>query len=264
MDSIFDQKMLRNRQYKTPNNLQARMEIHRRFSQSPVPWFQWEFDALAIQPGQTVLDLGCGPGELWGSNRGQVPENSRVILCDLSNGMVGTAAAALAGSPQFRFMVGDAQSIPLADQCCDLLTANHMLYHVPEIPRAVREIKRVLKKGGRLVAATNGMGHMLELYELIRKVVPGYTHVNDSAMRFGLETGPDQLRPYFDEVEVRLFDSSLWITEAAPLAAYIYSMWGFADIKEDLKAKFLDLIEAEIQARGGFFIQQSAGVLVAR
>lgn len=264
MDSLFNQKMLRNRQYKTPNNLQARMEIHRRFSQNPFPWFQWEFDALAIQPGETVIDLGCGPGALWAFAREQMPENTRISLCDLSVGMVGAAASALSGSSQFSFVVGDAQFIPLGDQSCDLVTANHMLYHVPEIPRAIHEIQRVLKKGGRLVAATNGSKHMLELYNLIRKVVPGYIPVNDSALRFGLETGPNVLRPFFDAVEVKLFEDNLWITEAAPLAAYIHSMWGFADTEENLKAKFFDLIEAEIQARGGFFIQKSAGILIAR
>src|SRR5512145_2340196 len=216
MNNIADQKMLRDEQYKTARNLLARIEIHRRFSTNPCPWFLWEFQELAIQPGETVLDLGCGPAELWLSQKEKLPEDSRVTLCDLSAGMVKTAASNLAGETSFRYAVGDAQVIPLRDQSCDLVTANHMLYHVPNIDQAVREIKRVLKNGGRLVAATNGEAHLRELYELIESFLPGYTHAT-AGKRFGLETGAAYLRPYFDEVAVKPFQDNLWVTEVQPL-----------------------------------------------
>lgn len=266
MDSIIDQKMLRNQQYKTPNNLQARMEIHRRFSRTLtlVPWFEWEYQELAIQPGQTILDLGCGPGELWRFQRNHLPANSTILLCDLSAGMVATSAQNLAGLPPFRYAVGDAQRIPLQDRCCDLVTANHMLYHVPDISQAVSEIRRVLKAGGRLAAATNGASHLLELYGLICKVVPGYQSAHDSAKRFGLENGKDLLRPFFDQVDIKYFEDNLWVTEPEPLVAYIDSMWGFGEAKQDLLPKFYQEIEAEIHEKGGFFIQKSTGILLAQ
>ncbi len=50
----------------------------------------------------------------------------------------------------------DAQSIPFEDETFDAVIANHMLYHVPDRPKAIAEIKRVLKPGGRLIATTIG------------------------------------------------------------------------------------------------------------
>jgi ubiquinone/menaquinone biosynthesis C-methylase UbiE len=221
---------------------------------------------MAIQPGETLLDLGCGPGELWVSQRKNLPENCQVILCDFSTGMVKTAASNLPGETPFSFSAGDAQAIPLRDQSCDLVTANHMLYHVPNIDLAVREIKRVLKKGGRLVAATNGEAHLKELYELVRSFIPGYTH-ETAGKRFGLETGAAYLRPYFDEVEVKIYPDNLWVTEVQPLMDYIdsmWSIWGLEELRKQLEEKFQERIQAEIQKKGGFFIQKSGGVFLAR
>jgi ubiquinone/menaquinone biosynthesis C-methylase UbiE len=267
MDSIIDQKMLRDQQYKTPSNLQARIEIHRRFSRNPIPWFQWQYQALAIQPGETVLDLGCGPGGLWAFQRGILPADSRILLCDLSSGMVASAASSLAAESPFRFAVGDAQRIPIRDHCCDLVTANHMLYHVPDIAQAAAEIRRVLKPGGRLAAATNGNLHLKELYDLIRRFIPDFREDNNSARRFGLENGAEILSPFFEQIEVRPYEDSLWVTEVEPLLAYIQSMWGIWELEksgEELLPRFEAAIRTEIDHRGGYFIQKSGGILFAR
>jgi ubiquinone/menaquinone biosynthesis C-methylase UbiE len=62
-------------------------------------------------------------------------------------------------------LVADAAWIPLADGSMDAVIANHMLYHVSDRRRALAEIHRLLRPGGRLYATTNGLGHMAELRE---------------------------------------------------------------------------------------------------
>ena len=48
-------------QYRTDQNLKARIELHASFSTNPYPWQRWVFDHLAIPKRARVLELGCGP-----------------------------------------------------------------------------------------------------------------------------------------------------------------------------------------------------------
>jgi SAM-dependent methyltransferase len=178
--------------------------------------------------------------------------------------MVRAAKAGLGIAPSFAFSAGDAQAIPFQTGSFDLVVANHMLYHVPDIQQAAREIRRVLRPGGRLVAATNGSVHLRELYDLILQVAPDFTARGDSAARFGLENGPEILRAVFPEVGVQIYEDSLFVTETSALIEYIGSMWGFLIWGEEVKDRLQEKIEAEIQTKGGFLIQKSSGVVLAR
>ncbi len=79
-----------------------------------------------------------------------------------------------------------------------------MLYHVPELARALAEISRVLKPGGRLYASTIGETHLREIDKLIQQVVPdaGWwgNKVNTS---FTLEKGREVLSPCIGRKEMR-------------------------------------------------------------
>ena len=57
--------------------------------------------------------------------------------------------------------------LPFADSNFDVVTARHMLYHVPNMTKAIREAKRVLKPGGRFLAVTNDDGYMLAFWEAV-------------------------------------------------------------------------------------------------
>ena len=95
-----------------------------------------------------VLELGCGPGHFWRDTRDLRPAGWRVVCSDLSPGMVAEARAALAGEAGLSFAAADAQALPLADASFEVVMANFMLYHVPDRPRALAEICRVLRPGG--------------------------------------------------------------------------------------------------------------------
>jgi hypothetical protein len=72
--SIFtDQTYLREEQYRTDENLRARIDLHRRFSTNPERWHRWVFDRFAFAPDARILEVGCGPAELWSENRDRIP-----------------------------------------------------------------------------------------------------------------------------------------------------------------------------------------------
>ena len=64
----------------------------------------------------------------------------------------------------------DAQSISYEDEIFDAVIANHMLYHVPDRMKAIAEIKRVLKWGGRFIATTVGSHHLKEMNNWLQRV----------------------------------------------------------------------------------------------
>lgn len=84
------------------------------------------------------------------------------------------AARQQLGEKRFVYAVADAQALPFADATFDAVIANHMLYHIPDLPRALAEIRRVLKPAGRFYASTIGREHMHELDELIWECWPSF------------------------------------------------------------------------------------------
>src|SRR5437764_1240500 len=135
-------------QYRDAGNLQARAAIYR-FATSNVSWPRWVFDQFKLPVDACILEIGCGYGGLWKANADRIPPNWRLALSDLSRGMLDEARASLT-TVSTRFVLADAQALPFRDAHFDAVIANHMLYHVPDLPRAFDEIRRVLAPIGKL------------------------------------------------------------------------------------------------------------------
>jgi ubiquinone/menaquinone biosynthesis C-methylase UbiE len=171
-EHFTDSRYLATQQYQSGGNLDARIQLHSRFSLNPRPWMLWVFDQLAQSEQAEILEVGCGTGLVWLENQSRVPEARHITVSDFSPGMVADARLALADvRVPPRFVTADAQLLPFASGRFDAVIANHMLYHVPDRPKALSEIRRVLKAGGRLFATTNGFNHMRELAELLTRVL---------------------------------------------------------------------------------------------
>ena len=168
-----DTNYLRNQQYRDASNLGARAQLHAKFSTNRLGWPRWSFERLALPPSARVLELGCGPGWSWRENRERIPAGWSLTLTDFSPGMLDEARANLSSlerPPHFQCV--DAQALPFGDSSFDAVIAHHMLYHVPDRPRALAEIGRVLEPAGCLYAATNGAQNLLEIDELVASVAP--------------------------------------------------------------------------------------------
>jgi SAM-dependent methyltransferase len=262
-----DSDYLRNEQYKNSSNLNARAELHRRFSTSPVDWQQWVFDQLDLPENARILELGAGPGWLWLDNRARIAAGWRITLSDMSAGMVEEQRRNLAGiHTQMDHQVIDAQDIPFDDAMFDAVIANHMLYHVPDLNRALAKIRRILKPDGRLYAATNGNDHMIEIWGFIQQLSPVPLDERDQVFHrnFRLEDADKLLKPYFASVEKRLFEDGLRVTEAGPLVNYICSGLSMEECPEQLKERGRAFFQQMIDRDGAIHITKSTGLFVCQ
>lgn len=104
-------------------------------------------------PGREVLELAAGAGELAARLAERVGPDGRVVASDEAEGMVGLLIRRLAGLPNVEVARADACAIPSADATYDVVVCRMGLMLVAEPPAAAAEMHRVLKPGGRLVAA---------------------------------------------------------------------------------------------------------------
>ena len=159
----------------------------------------------AVRPSR-VLEVGCGWGELARRIAGEV--DTDVIATDLSPHMVELARAGGVAAE-----VADVQDLPFADGNFDVAVAAWMLYHVPDRDRAVSELARVLRPGGRLVATTNSLLHLHELRELVGS--------GRSTIAFSRESGGELLARHFTRVEREDIDGELEFADRAEVEEYV-------------------------------------------
>jgi arsenite methyltransferase len=106
-------------------------------------------EALALEGGHRVLDVGCGPGFYAAELLSDVGSNGAVVGVDSSPAMLAAAARRCEGLGDASFHEGSAISLPFDDRAFDRALCVQVLEHVPDVPGALAELHRVLRPGGR-------------------------------------------------------------------------------------------------------------------
>ena len=183
-----------------------------------------------------------------------LPDAEVAMLCDPDRQLLEQRA--------FQFKEIDAQSIPFEGETFDGVIANHMLYHVPDCPKAVAEIKRVLKPGGHVFVTTVGENHMKEMMNWYARV-----HVSriweSFANPFTLENGLAQLEPYFPNVARSRYVDNLEITEIEPIMAYVRSCIRVSELSEAERENLQRDLERELSENGKILISKDSGLFEA-
>jgi SAM-dependent methyltransferase len=109
--------------------------------------------ALDLQPGQAVLDMGCGPGTDLPILAEAVTSAGSVIGVDHAATFVEEARERVADTPWVQVRVGDAHQLPLEDHSVDRARADRVIQHVEDPAAALAEFRRVLRPGGIAVVA---------------------------------------------------------------------------------------------------------------
>jgi ubiquinone/menaquinone biosynthesis C-methylase UbiE len=114
---------------------------------------QAALDALGVQPGHLVLDLGCGPGtDLAALARAAAPEGT-VVGIDSDLRMLRQAQTRTANLPRSKVLQADVHALPLPAGSADRAHTDRLLQHVANVPKVLSEVRRILHPGGRLVMA---------------------------------------------------------------------------------------------------------------
>jgi SAM-dependent methyltransferase len=127
--------------------------------------------------------------------------------------------------------VGDAQALPFADGSFDAALAAWMLYHVPDLDRALAELARVLRPGGRLVAVTNAEESLHELWSLLGVQGPGYSFHSDN--------GAEILGRHFRRVEAREAVGTVTFADREATQRYVDSLIVISGTVPDLDEPLL-------------------------
>ena len=274
-DRATDREFLTKEEYGTDQHLATRIRTHQLYTQPQVNFADWVLDHVQWQGDEAVLDIGCGSGMYVEPVLARLTGGGRLWAGDLSMGMLQDLAAKGVPAGVTLFNV-DAMELPLPDDCCDVIMANHMLYHVPDIGRAVSEARRVLRPDGWFLTVANARNNMQVLIDAVSSAAQalGYDiqlpNAN-AAMKFRLEDGASWFEPSFSQVRQSVLDSALIFPAAEPVLAYVDSLRAFyaSSLPNELDwdallqhlAQQINIIIADV---GEFRAPKTSGVFIVR
>lgn len=272
MAEQHDDKMRKH--YATDDNLRIRQETHDKYSVPDRSFAEWVLDRVPWRGGERLLDVGCGNGLYYKKMQNRGIQMDYVGL-DLMDSMIRNHPLA---EDSDQLSLGDAQDLPFADNSFDLLMANHMMHHLPDMHSALDEFNRVLKPNGVLVVATNSMNTMPELQVLMRRAIVLLTRSGAATVRapemptdrFALENGIRLLSNHFYAVVRHDLPSALVFPDVEPAMIYLESTRDLREpslppdvVWEDVMMIMRQQINQLIKHLGELVINKQAGVLIA-
>lgn len=247
MQKKINNKKLVENQYKDDKGLLIRKALHSKYSSNKQGFGNWLFEILDLTSDCKILELGSGNGDFWFKNIHHLNASAHLTLSDFSKGMVDTMSSKF-DMQNVEIKQIDVQSIPFEDNSFDIIIANAMLYHIPNLDQALSEISRVLKANGKFYASTFGENGLSEfIVDSLNQI--GIDNSKEMNYTFTLQNGRGPLEKHFKTVNRLDYPDSLEITKVNDLVDYIYSMTIMNGLehqqRKDIEAYFNDMISNE-------------------
>jgi SAM-dependent methyltransferase len=187
-DFRLDNPMLVRWEFASEERLEKRNALYRRLVEG-VNAEEALFQAVKEFAPTRVLEVGCGAGQM--AERVKDELGAQVVAVDSSERMVD-----LTRERGVETYVADVQELPFADGEFDCVFSGWVLYHVLDRERAIKECARVLRPGGRFVAATLADENMSDLWDFLESP-------RERSLGFSTSNGAAQLEHCFTNVEAR-------------------------------------------------------------
>ncbi len=247
-------------QYSSSSNLNTRISIHDKYSTNKMGFSNWIYSNYEIPEGARILELGCGTGSMWIGKDEVVRKCGKLILSDFSEGMIETAKEKLSSYDKIEYQVIDIQDIPYEDDSFDIVIANMMLYHVPDLKKGLSEVRRVLKEGGAFYCATFGEHGIMEY---LSGILIEYGVEDNTNKNFTLQNGDQYLKSAFGKVERFDYKDSLAVTNIEDIIDYIYSLSSMTTLSSMNREKIRDAL-TEKMTDGVLSLPKDYGMFICR
>jgi ubiquinone/menaquinone biosynthesis C-methylase UbiE len=247
-------------QYANSDNLNIRSLIHAKYSVNKQGFRNWLNDQYDFWIGCRILELGCGNGDMWMDKIKQLGSDSTLILSDFSEGMVEEVRKKYDCYENILTQQINIEDIPYEDLSFDIVIANMMLYHVPDLEKALSEVARVLKPGGKFYSATYGENGIHNYILITLNTVGMLQEIPNS---FTLQNGAQILREYFNSVIKEEYMDHLEITDTKDLLDYVYSMESVIPVKREDRARMFELFEKKKDENGRIIIPKEYGMFIS-
>ena len=254
-----------NQQYRDDSNLAKRISIHEQYSENPKGFYHWLFEQYEFKANDNILELGCGNGMQWEKQMNNLPKDCSLTLSDLSKGMVEKVQLLYGEYDGVNFAQIDAHQLPYQDQSFDCIIANHMLYHVEDIQKVLKEVCRVLKEDGVFYASTNnqyGLRHYINesLIFALGKKDKNFSE----EISFHSGNGEKILSKCFPEVNRVDYMDSLLIPKSEILIDWMKSSIGAADYTEQEWVKLDHYFKVQLEREQFIEIKKNSVLFIAK
>jgi ubiquinone/menaquinone biosynthesis C-methylase UbiE len=177
---------------------------------------------LNLKTSERVLDVGSGPGHQALEMSPMVGPSGRVDGVDVSESMIRIARARCEGVSNVEFHASDALHLPFPDATFDAVMSSMVFEYLPDVPRALQEVHRVLKPGGRVAIHGCALGATLwrssDPARMARMLAVWDSHLEDKAL-------PQTLNTKLREAGFRQGDPAVYVMFNPMLNENTYSHW---------------------------------------
>jgi len=208
-------------------------------------------ELVDAQPGMQILDLACGPGTLTQRLAQQVSPGGEVVGVDLAPGMIELASAR--NIPNTRFEVMDIEQLAFPDSMFDAAACGHGIQFAPDLGKALREARRVLRPAARFAASVPVQRTVDSVWSVLDGVTdrwlgPAPQVVDQKSTRDAIADvkrfTQAALEAGFASASVEVIDEMVRWTSAEQLVLMCMSWWDCAfrleGVDADRRQKFTD------------------------
>jgi len=250
-------------QYSDDKNLSVRMKLHSKHSTNKQGFVAWLWEQYKFFENCRILELGCGNGVQWENRIDSLPNNCSLTLSDFSEGMVNITEEKYKKHKNVVFQQIDIQDVPFSDEMFDIVIANNMLYHVPDLTKALSEVKRVLKPNGKFYSSTFGEKGLLSFLHEAFKHFNLDTKAYTQQWSFTLQNGAAILSEHFSDVKRLDYEDALAVTETQDLIDYIKSTISIENCSEEEVDSLFDYFEDIRKKDGAINIPKETGIFIS-
>lgn len=192
-------------------------------SDEPRGWSRWVFEQAGLRPGESILDAGCGWGNLWRYNEERYVPDMYVTLVDYHNTYADDLWEYIQDKSQFHFLWGDLNMLDYPKKY-DCIFFNHVVSYMKNPAQTYARLKTYLKPGGRLIATWGGLLLVDNLVSLLYEqdsCEQKKIKVQHGKLKNKLVIQEKELRRIFHEVRLYKYPVVLYFKNAKEMADYL-------------------------------------------